>query len=185
MPTKTPPKPTISDDAVFAKTGKRWAEWFALLDADGARQMTHKEIVALVSGKYGVGPWWQQAVTVAYEQARGLRAKHEMPTGYQVSASRTLAVPAAQVFQAWADARARSRWLPPAGLAPLSARPGQRLSFKWAGDDSHVEVRFTPKGAAKTQVTVEHSRLPSAAAARRQKAFWSAALDALQARLEK
>lgn len=184
MPARKPIPPAVSDDAVAAKTGRRWDEWFALLDAAGAQTMTHKEIVAVLWQQYAVGPWWQQMVTVAYEQARGLRDKHEMADGYRASASRTIAAPAARVFRALNDARARERWLPPAGLAPLSATPGKRVSFTAPGK-ARVEVRLTPKGDEKTQVAVEHSRLPSAAAAKRQKKYWAAALDALKAHLEK
>jgi hypothetical protein len=31
-------KPTMSDDAVKAKTGKVWSEWFRILDAAGAKR---------------------------------------------------------------------------------------------------------------------------------------------------
>jgi len=34
----------VSSDAVQAKTGKTWAEWFAILDAAGAQTMSHPEI---------------------------------------------------------------------------------------------------------------------------------------------
>src|SRR5687768_242594 len=40
-----PTKPKMSDDAVKAKTGKVWKEWFAILDKAGAKNMTHQEIV--------------------------------------------------------------------------------------------------------------------------------------------
>ena len=65
------PSPRVSDAAVEAKTGKTWQEWFALLDAAGARQMDHKSIAAHLDKKLGVPGWWAQMVTVAYEQARG------------------------------------------------------------------------------------------------------------------
>jgi uncharacterized protein YndB with AHSA1/START domain len=184
MAPRTPPKPQIGDDAVQAKTGKTWDEWFALLDAGGAQRLTHKEIVALLSEGHGVGPWWRQMVTVTYEQARGLRAKHETPAGYQVSASRTLAVPAAQVFRAWKDARARARWLSGVEITLRTSAPNKRLRFIIPADDSIVEVYLTAKGEAKTQVAIQHSRLPNAAAVKRQRAFWQSALAALQARLQ-
>ena len=70
-------KPTettrMSDAAVQASTGKIWKEWFAILDKAGARKMDHKQIVAYLVKHHKVGPWWQQMVTVIYEQARGLR----------------------------------------------------------------------------------------------------------------
>lgn len=68
--------PLTSDAAVAAKTGKSWAQWFAVLDAAGANKMSHKEIVAYLRDNHDIGSWWQQMVTVGYEQARGLREKH-------------------------------------------------------------------------------------------------------------
>ena len=32
----------VSDDAVKAKTGKKWDEWFKVLDKAGARMMDHR-----------------------------------------------------------------------------------------------------------------------------------------------
>jgi len=42
----------------------------AILDKAGAKKMDHKQIVAYLSEQHQVGPWWQQMVTVGYEQAR-------------------------------------------------------------------------------------------------------------------
>ena len=36
--------PRMSDEAVKAKTGKVWKEWFTILDKAGAKKMTHQEI---------------------------------------------------------------------------------------------------------------------------------------------
>jgi len=58
----------MSDEAVKAKTGKTWKQWFALLDKAGAQKLTHKAIVKYLSEKQNVGPWWCQMVTVTYEQ---------------------------------------------------------------------------------------------------------------------
>ena len=35
----------MSDEAVKAKTGKTWKEWFAALDKAGATKMGHQDIV--------------------------------------------------------------------------------------------------------------------------------------------
>ena len=43
---ETRPVPRLSDAAVQAKTGKTWQEWFAVLDAAGARAMDHQSIAA-------------------------------------------------------------------------------------------------------------------------------------------
>lgn len=96
-------KPTMSDHAVKAKTGKVWSEWFKILDAAGAKKMTHQEIAALLHSKHHVGPWWTQMVTVTYEQARGLRDKHQKPGGYEISVSRTVDASLSKAFKAWTD----------------------------------------------------------------------------------
>src|SRR3989442_10802578 len=100
MTTKTgdAKSPRMSDEAVKAKTGKTWKEWFTILDKAGAKKMTHQEIAKFIDAKHGVGPWWQQMVTVTYEQQSGLRAKHERPEGFQISVSRTISVPLTKLY---------------------------------------------------------------------------------------
>ena len=172
----------MSDEAVRAKTGKTWDEWLSILDAAGAKALGHKEIVALV-GQHGVGPWWRQMVTVTYEQARGLREKHQTATGYTANASRTIGVPVDRLFEAWSDAALRSRWLPDAELTIRKATPGKSLRISW-GDGSNVDVGLIPKGESKSQVAVEHAKLPDAAAVAWAKGYWKQALDRLQAMVE-
>src|SRR5262245_23611484 len=117
MSTQQNPETTtgISSEAVKAKTGKTWAEWIALLDKAGAKTMSHKEIVAVLNDKYKVGGWWQQMVTVGYEQARHGRKKGQMADGYQISANKTVNVPLAALYKHWDDPRARAKWLPAKG----------------------------------------------------------------------
>jgi uncharacterized protein YndB with AHSA1/START domain len=173
----------ISSEAVKAKTGKTWAEWFAILDAAGAKKMSHKEIVAVLGEQQGVGDWWQQMLTVGYEQARGLREKHQKPEGYQVSASKTMAVPVEALFKAWHDARARKKWLADP-ITISKATPGKSLRLKWGDGRTSVDVNLYVKGETKSQVTVQHSKLKNAKEAAAMKKFWGEALNALKAILE-
>ena len=72
MPTRHQKIGGISGEAVAKATGRDWDEWLDFLDALDAREMTHREIVCLVAGRGGLANgWWQQMVTVGYEQARG------------------------------------------------------------------------------------------------------------------
>ncbi len=80
----------ISDDAVAAKTGRVWRDWFAELDRAGADGWDHKTIARHLRSGYGLEPWWSQTVTVAYERARGLRDKHEKADGYEIQVERTV-----------------------------------------------------------------------------------------------
>lgn len=174
----------ISDEAVKAKTGRTWAQWCRLLDKAGATKMTHKDIAGMVGEKFGVGPWWRQMVTVGYEQARGMRVAHETPRGFQVSASKTLGVPVDALYRAWKNPRSRSRWLPERDFTVRKATANKSIRIAWGDGETSVEVNFYAKGDAKSQVTVQHSKLPGATAVARMKKFWSTALGELKRTLD-
>ncbi len=174
----------ISDEAVRARTGKGWEEWFAILDAAGAVNMGHKEIVAYLVEHHEAPGWWQQMIAVTYEQARGLREKHETPSGYQVSASKTVGVPVAALFQAWQDEATCRQWLPDAPLTVRKATLNRSMRISWAGGQSNVDVNFYARGDARSQVAVEHSRLADSVAVERMRAYWTEALGRLKALLE-
>ncbi|MSR36144.1 MAG: hypothetical protein EXR95_05790 [Gemmatimonadetes bacterium] len=171
----------LGDHAVREATGRGWEEWFQQLDSAGAKEMEHAAIALHLSKSQRVPDWWCQMLTVGYEQARGLRQKHQRPDGFSVSASRTLAVPVHQVYEAFADATARERWLPDPGFTVHKATPARSMRLAWIDGASSVEVNFYEKGAAKSQVTVQHSKLPDAESAVRMKAYWGTALDTLRA----
>jgi len=175
----------ISDAAVAAKTGKTWKEWFAILDEAGAKKMSHKQIVARLSERHAVGPWWQQMIAVTYEQQRGLRKLHEKPEGFQISASKTIGVPASMLYAAWTDARMRRRWLGSAPFKITTATSDKSLRIRWGENAERLDVSFYAKGDSKTQVTIQHGRLPDSRKAGQMKRFWKEQLEALQALLEK
>ena len=176
-------KPGVSDEAVKAKTGKNWSEWFAILDAAGARKMDHKAIVAYLVDEHEVGSWWRQMVTVTYEQARGLREKHENPQGFQISRSKTLDVPVERLYAAWKDAGQRAAWLPDPAFTIRSETANKILHILWIDGQSSVDVAFYVKGPSKTQIALQHSKLKSAAQGEAMKSYWSEALDRLAAYL--
>ena len=173
-------EPPISDAAVKEKTGKDWSEWFAILDAAGAQAMTHKQIVAYLVEEHAVGAWWQQMVTVTYEQARGLRQKHEKPSGYQISRSRTIAAPVERVYAAWLDSVQRARWLADSGFSIRKATPNKTMRITWVDGKTNLDVSFTAKYPEKTQITVQHDKLPSPEDAEQMKMYWTSALEALE-----
>jgi uncharacterized protein YndB with AHSA1/START domain len=177
--------PRMSDEAVKAKTGKDWKEWFAILDKAGARKLSHQEIVKYLHTKQGLGPWWQQMVTVTYEQGRGLRELHQKPGGYEISVSRTVNVPLAKLYQAFATEKARKTWLSEDGLVIRKATTDKSMRVTWNDGKTSVEIGFYSKGDDKSQVAVQHSKLPDAKASAKMKKYWAEALDRLRKTLEK
>ena len=173
----------ITSEAVNAKTGKTWAQWFALLDKARARAMSHKDIVAVLASKHGLSPWWRQMVAVGYEQSKGLRAKHEKPDGFEISRGKTIKAAVGDVYEAWGNARRRAQWLPGERLTIRKATENKILRVTW-GDGSNLEVSLHPKGVAKTQIVVQHGKLRNARAAEKQKAFWGEAFLRLAHLLE-
>jgi uncharacterized protein YndB with AHSA1/START domain len=174
----------ISSAAVEAKTGKTWPRWRAALDAAGARAMSHQEIVAHLAQKHRLGPWWQQMVTVGYEQMTGRRVKHQTTAGFQISRSKTIQALPEAVFAAWKDSRKRRGWLQDGSCTIRTAIVPRSLRMTWDGGSSSVEVGFTDKGTGKTQVVVNHTKLADAAAAQRMRTYWAAQLERLEAYLQ-
>ncbi len=173
----------VGNDAVLAATGKGWEGWFEILDAANATTMTHKEIAIYLSQEQKVPDWWCQMVTVGYEQARGMREKHQMTDGYKISRSRTLNVPPKVAYEYWIEAGRRAQWL----AHPIEIRkqtPEKSLRVTWSDDQTHLNVSFYEKGDDKTQVVVEHTKLTDAEDAKNRKAFWSQTLENLAKTLE-
>jgi len=175
----------MSDAAVQAKTGKTWREWLVTLDKVGANKMNHRDITRLVHARFPkIGGWWAQMVTVGYEQARGLREKHQTPEGYAVSASATIAAPVGTLFRAWLDAAVRRRWLAHPTLTIRKASRNKSLRITWGDGKTHVDVLFYPKGAGKTQVNAQHRKLADSRQASKMKSYWKEQLANLKALVE-
>lgn len=175
----------ISSEAVRAKTDKTWKEWFAVLDKAGASDWPHKDIARHLHDECGCPGWWSQMITVGYEQARGLRVKHQKCDGeYSASASKTIAAPVSALFAAWNEPRLRSKWLSGAkGLTVRKATENKSLRITWP-DGTNVDVNLFAKGETKSQVAVEHGKLAGVADVPRVKEYWAEALAKLQLLLE-
>jgi uncharacterized protein YndB with AHSA1/START domain len=191
-----------SDAAVRRATGRGWDAWFDLLDRAGAAELDHRAIVALLRDREGLAePWWQQAVTVAYEKARGLRAEvgQTATAGFQVGVRRTVPRPAHDVWTWLVEGPGRDAWLGPGAELRLergaryvcddgttgevrSVRPGERLRLTWHPPDedapSTVQLTVIPKGDRCT-VAFHQEKLPDLAAREAMKARWRAVLAEL------
>jgi hypothetical protein len=174
-----------SDEVIRANTGHSWDEWFVLLDGWGAAERPHAEIARWVHQEHGVGGWWAQGVTVAYEQARGLRAPGQRRGGhFEVSASKTVAVPVERLYEAFADPAVRERWLPGAAFEVRAAIPAKSIRANWEDGSTRLVILFSARGESKSQVALVHERLPDAATAEQLKPWWRERVAALKRLLE-
>jgi hypothetical protein len=170
----------MSDEALEAKTGCTWERWVRALDRVNADTWPHRKIAEHVHTKYGIPGWWAQTVTVGYERIRGLREIGQRRGGaYEATKSRTFAVPVSVLFEAFAESRLRSRWLPGVPLAVRRATPHKSVRITWS-DGTSVEVWLTAKGASKSAAQVQHRKLRDKEAVARTKTFWEERLEALE-----
>ena len=174
----------VGNEAVERATGRAWDDWLKVLDRAGAKAMLHKDIALLLSRKFRIPGWWSQMVTVGYEQARGLRVVNQQADGFAANASRTIATDLERLYAAWNEPRQRARWLPEAPIEVRRSSDGKSMRITWTANDSRVDVGFFAAGRGKSRVQVGHAKLASAAAVKRQKAYWSEALLRLKAFLE-
>ena len=168
----------MSDDVVKEKTGCTWERWVGALDYHRAFEMPHRDIAKLVNEKFKVGPWWGQMVTVGYERIKGLRVRGQRRNGtYEAGKSRTYNVPVTTLFDAWADASTRKRWLD-ANVKVRTATSPKSMRLGWE-DGTLVAVGFMSKGTSKSSVALAHEKLPDKETAERMKQYWAERLDAL------
>lgn len=169
----------IGSEKVTRATGRSREEWFSMLDTAGAVGWTHKQIAAWLVAEHDVDGWWAQSLTVGYEQARGMRQPGQRPDGtFDATVSRTVGMPAEEVFAHVVDDALRQAWLP--GWQVASARAPRRARLI-DDDGARVAVELTPSAASRTRVAIQHGRLPDPDAVATWKNFWKAALERLAA----
>ncbi|WP_420130410.1 SRPBCC family protein [Longimicrobium sp.] len=195
----------ISDDAVRAATGRTPAEWEAQLDARGAADLLHKQIVAQLQELGVERGWWRQMLTVDYERRKGKRALGQTAaTGFEIGVRRTLQIPADDAWQLLMSPEGVGAWLGGKGprwekgetytLKDGSAgevrvfKPGSHLRMTVQPEGwpraSTLQVRVMPSGEEKTVISFHQEHLPGAAEREERRKFFEAALDALQKRVK-
>ncbi len=174
----------ISDEAVLKSTGKNWKEWFAVLNKAGAKKMQHKEIAQWLKENHIKSAWWSQMITVQYEQDVKGRKRHKKPEGYQISKSLTLSFPVSKIYYAVSNLIIRKNWLKDSDFKITTANKNKAIRGKWIDGKTNIEFQFYKKDKNKTQLTVQHSKLPSAKEAEKMKKYWSKNLSNLKSYLE-
>ena len=172
-------KPSISDEAVKAKTGRGWMGWFVILNKMGATSMPHKDVARALYENHGAPGWWCQMIAVEYERARGGRNKHERPDGYSVSVTKVMPVGLSALFALAADPKTRKRWFPPGAFEETSRTKDKYWRGKWK-KGARFEAGFYAKGAGKSQIALQLNKLADSQAVEAERAAWKKALTKLE-----
>ncbi len=69
----------LADDVIRAETGRDSASWYIMLDAGGARQLNHGQIVDLLARVYNLDDRWAGIIAVRYEAARAIDREVAVP----------------------------------------------------------------------------------------------------------
>jgi uncharacterized protein YndB with AHSA1/START domain len=182
--TALPPRvadPGMTDTAIATGSGEGWDHWFRLLDGWGAAERSHTDIARYLRQAHGVDGWWAQAVTVGYERARGLRARHQTSRGFEVSVSKTIPAPRDEVWTAVLEPRRRRRWLEPGDLGSRRrAGPvGRSATFDRPSDGTRVAIAIDARADGRSTVTVTHEGLAGAEDVEGRRVAWRERLERL------
>lgn len=172
----------VGDERLLEATGRSREDWFALLDAEAATGWGHTRIATFLREEHGVDAWWSQGVTVAYEQARGLRQPGQQSDGtFAASSSKTLPVDR-DTLRPWLTEPARiARWAgndvervsaDGAKTTKLATPDGRRVAI-------YVDDAPAKDGLARVKVAVQAEKLAGPEAVADAKARWKAALGEL------
>lgn len=164
--------PGWPDETVVKGTGRDWDHWLATLDAWGAMDQPHTDVARWLTETQDISAWWAQTVTVGYERARGRRAVHQTSRGFEVSVSRTMRAPLADIWVVLTDPDRRSAWVEPGVLEPTTSRDGLLARFTVAGTPSTVEISLQSRAPDRTTVTTAVRRLADADDVERQRLAW-------------
>lgn len=183
----------LTDESVEKATGASREHWFGLLDAQGATGWPHKAIAAHLVDQHGVDGWWAQGVTVAYEQARGLRMPGQRADGtFEASVTKQVRAPLDAVYAALTDPVRRFGWLdsalavshPGVRLDVIGETAGKSVRWRWFDDaeDAGCRVVATVSRAGDAvRVAITHTGLPDTERATELKEMWRERLAALGA----
>ena len=103
---------------------------------------------------------------------------HQTARGYELSVSRTIPAPVADLFAAWEDDVRRYGWMG-ITMKVRKANPNKSVRLETGGAGSDLSVHFYPKGESRCQVVVQQIKLADRDAVESQRAFWKAALARL------
>jgi len=88
------------------------------------------------------------------------------------------------LYQAFVDDKLRMRWLPEKKLSITKATENKSIRAAWIDGKTRLSIDFYRKGDEKSQIVVQHLKLPDSEKAAEMKEYWGHALERLKASLE-
>lgn len=176
----------ITDKVVVLKTGKTIAEWFKILDEKGGKQLDAHGIYALIASIDGLKPlgeWNCGLLTTTYQWDRGLRQRGEKADGFEISVSKTITASTDMLYAAWLDDGLRAKWLPD-NITITKSTENKSVRVLWSDGATRLSVDLYPKGEGKSQMVVQHMKIPGAEMAAAMKEYWAERLGMLKRMLE-
>ena len=176
----------ITDKVVVPKTGKTITEWFVILDEKGGKSLDAHGIYALIASidcLKPLGEWNCGLLTTTYQWDRGLRQRGEKTDGFEISVSKTIAVPTAMLYAGWLDDGLRAKWLPD-NITITKSTENKSVRVLWSDGATRLSVDLYPKGEDKSQMVVQHMKIPHSEMAAAMKEYWAERLNELKGILE-
>lgn len=187
MAEKVKERNIITDKLVVQKTGRTMEDWFLMLDKKNAKQLSHPEIFQLISRTTDLKPlgeWNHNLLATTYEWSRGLKERGQKGKEFEISVSKTIAVPIAVLYDSLVNNNTRKEWLKEKIVIRKSTE-NKSVRITWEDEVTSLSVDFYAKAADKSQVVVQHLKIPDSKKANELKVFWSERLDTLKSFLEK
>jgi hypothetical protein len=173
----------VSDEKLTTATGRPRAQWNELLDGADASTWKHPQIARWLVEEHGVDGWWAQNITVAYEQARGMRLPGQLADGtFSASSSKSFDGTQAVLLEEVVDAYSRFSGEQPTSVRPTAKHPTARWKL---ADGSGVLATVSPGGGGKSRVTLTYLRLPTADQLERAKLTLAEVLGTVRSRVDK
>ena len=170
----------VNNEMIKTKTGHDWAYWIKWLNGRGAQNLTHGQIVKMLQAQCS-SHWYCQTIAGTYEREFLGRRVHEMPKGFQVSTSKTIAVNTGELETAFLS---KTDW--PEGDLHISTHHAQKtIRGEWTGaSGGRLAVLFENKDEENSRIILTHMNLPSEGAAHHMKTAWRQSLSHLRKRLQ-
>ncbi len=193
-----------SPQATLEATGRDWSSWLEVLDAAGAAELSHKEIVAHLEREHPEvsSGWWRQSIAVDYERARGRRVVGQTAdAGFQVGVQRTIPADAERAWElitsrpdlwlgegaAVAFEKGEHYEVPGAEGGPQASgevrvvKPGDRLRMTWQpsgwSQPATLQLTLSESKSGRTAINVHLEKLPDSDAREEMKRRWREALE--------